>query len=683
MKNPILGKDPKNAFGAIPFEELTVAHIEEAIQKGLDAENEAISGIVSNSDAPTFENTIVALERSGYALEEATAILFNLLDAETSQELDDLSEKMSPILSEHSNDITMNERLFERVKAVYDHREEQKLQDKEQVMLLQNTYNGFVRNGALLDNAQKSLLRKIDAELSLLRLQFSQNKLKELNSFALNVTNDSVLKSMPENVVENAKEEAQRRGETGWTFTLQAPSYIAMMKYCEDRSLRETIYKAYNSLGTHENEYNNNGIVKKLVNLRLQKAQLLGFETYAEYVLQQRMAEKTATVQQFITHLLEVYLPYARKEVAEIQKFAEISETISFELMPWDFSYYANKLQKQKFDFDQEQLRPYLELGKVKDGVFELATRLYGIRFIPNKDIQGYHKEVEVYEVYDKDGSFLALLYCDFHPRTNKKSGAWMTNYEEQWIDEKGVEHRPQVSIAMNLSRATVDKPSLLTLDEVETFLHEFGHALHSILARTRYKSLSGTNVYWDFVELPSQLMENYSTEKEFLQTFAFHYKTGEPLPAFLIDRVVNSRNFNVAYSCVRQLSFCLLDMAYYTLEHPLDTEVESFEKQIWRPISLLPQITGMCMTTQFSHIMTDGYAAGYYSYKWAEVLDADSFALFKEHGIFDKHTAARFRKEILSKGGTEFPMDLYVKFRGRKPSIDALLKRNEILQER
>ena len=663
----------------VPFDKITINDFEPAIMKGIEEEDEVIDGIVNNPDTPTFENTIEALENSGELLSKVTEVFFNLLSAETTDEMDELAQKLSPILSEHGNNITLNEKLFERVKAVYENVDKNSL-SKEQQRLLQDSYDSFVRNGANLNEEDKQKYRQLTSELGVLSLQFSQNKLKDLNAFTLHITDEAELEGLPESAVDAAKEEAKSRNLEGWVFTLQAPSYGPFLTYSAKRELRKQMYMAYNTICTHDNENNNLNIVKQIVNHHREIAQLLGYKTYADYTLVKRMAQNSETVYNLLNQLLEAYKPTAKKEVGEVKKIAkEMTGDEQFELQPWDFGYYSNKLKERDYNINSEMLRPYFELSKVKKGVFGLATKLYGISFKLNKDIPVYHPDVEAYEVFDKDGKYLAVLYCDFHPRKSKKSGAWMTSYKEQWIDKNGVNSRPHVSVTMNLTKPTAEKPSLLTLGEVETFLHEFGHSLHGMFANTKYKSLSGTNVYWDFVELPSQFMENYAVEKDFLNTFAFHYQTGEPLPDELIQRIVKSRNFNVAYACLRQLSFGLLDMAYYTKETEFDDDVKEFEKSAWKETQLLPQVPEACMSVQFSHIMAGGYSAGYYSYKWAEVLDADAFSLFKQNGIFDSATAQRFRDNVLSKGGTEPPMDLYIRFRGQKPSIDALLKRNGI----
>lgn len=663
----------------VPFDKITIDDFEPAIMKGIEEEDKVIEAIVNNPQAATFENTIEALENSGELLQKVTEVFFNLISAETTDEMDELAQKLSPILSEHENNITLNEKLFERVKSVYEHTNKDEL-TKEQRMLLQSCYDSFVRNGANLNKEDKQTYRQLTSELGVLSLQFSQNKLKDQNAFTLHITNETDLEGLPESAIDAAKEEAKSRNLEGWVFTLQAPSYGPFLTYSAKRELRQQMYMAYNTICTHDNENNNIDIVKQIVNHHREIAQLLGYKTYADYTLVKRMAQNSETVYNLLQQLLVAYKPTAEKEVEEVKQLArEMTRNEAFDLQPWDFAYYSNKLKERDYQINSEMLRPYFELSNVKKGVFGLATKLYGISFQQNQDIPVYHPDVEAYEVFDKDGTFLAVLYCDFHPRKSKKSGAWMTSYKEQWTEKNGKNSRPHVSVTMNLTKPTAEKPSLLTLSEVETFLHEFGHSLHGMFANTTYRSLSGTNVYWDFVELPSQFMENYAIEKEFLNTFAFHYQTGERLPDELIEKIVRSRNFNVAYACLRQLSFGLLDMAYYTQEKEFDADVKEFEKEAWKETQLLPQVPEACMTVQFSHIMAGGYSAGYYSYKWAEVLDADAFSLFQQNGIFDTATAQSFRDNVLSKGGTEPPMDLYVRFRGQKPSIDALLKRNGI----
>lgn len=670
--------DYNTPHDTVPFDRIRLSDYKEGILEGIRRQNEEIQAIADNPAAPDFENTIVALEESGELLDRVCDVFFNLLSAETSDEMDVLSQEMSPLLTEHANSISQNEKLFARVKAVKD---SHPALNAEQQMLLDNRYLAFVRSGATLKGGKRARFREITIELGKLSLQFSQNKLKDTNGFSLTLTDPADVAGLPESALEAAALEAKKRGRKGWYITLHAPLYGPFLMYADRRDLREKLYMAYNTLGVKGNAYDNREIVRKIVNLRLEQAQLLGYRTYADYVLERRMAGDVKHVYTLLDELLDAYLPKAKEEVKEIEDLARETEGADFKLMPWDFGYYSHKLKLKKYNLDPEMLRPYFELSRVKKGVFGLATKLYGITFRENKDIPVYNPEVTAYEVYDKDGSFLAVLYADFHPREGKRAGAWMTSFKEQWKTEDGVNSRPHVSVTMNLTKPTEDKPALLTLDEVETFLHEFGHSLHGIFANTTYEALSGTNVFWDFVELPSQFMENFAVEKEFLHTFAVHYKTGEPLPDELIDRIIRSRNFNVAYACVRQVSFGLLDLAYYTRTEPLTEDIEQFEQKAWKRAQVMPHAPGTCMTTQFSHIMAGGYAAGYYSYKWAEVLDADAFSVFKANGVFDRQTAQRFRDEVLSKGGTEDPMTLYKRFRGQEPTIDALLKRNGIKQ--
>ena len=675
-----------------PFDRIRMEDYEEAMLEGIRRDDEQIDKIVNNPAKPTFDNTIITVDddKDGEdyynLLGRVSTVFFNLLSAETNDEMDALAQKMSPVLTKHANDIRLNEKLFERIKYV--HRHHRKLSPEEK-MLLDNCYDGFVRSGALLDAAGKERLRQLTEEASMLGLQFSQNLLKENKAFTLHLTDEAQLDGLPETAREAAALAAKEQGLEGWVFTLDFPSYSPFMTYSTQRELRRQLYMAKNTECIHDNTENNLDICKRLVNLRRELAQLLGHKTYADYVLKHRMAGNVRNVYKLLNDLIKAYKPTAKKEVAAIEKMARKLEGNDFKLEPWDFGYYSHKLQLQKYNIDAEMLRPYFELSKVISGVFGLANRLYGITFKENKDIPVYHPDVKAYEVFDEDGSFLAVFYADFHPRKGKQGGAWMTEYQGQWKERIDLKKpfgpgniknvRPHVSVVMNLTKPTEEKPALLTLGEVETFLHEFGHSLHGMFANTRFESLSGTSVWWDFVELPSQFMENFAIEKEFLRTFAFHYQTGEPLPDELIDRIVRSRNFNVAYACMRQVSFGLLDMAYYTKKDEFTDEIIPFEKKAWEKAMVLPQLPDTCMTVQFSHIMAGGYAAGYYSYKWAEVLDADAFAVFKKHGIFDKKTARSFRENILSKGGTENPMVLYKRFKGGEPTIDALLKRNGI----
>ena len=676
--------DNKNPFfepygtphDTVPFDRIKLEHFEEAFMEGIRRDNEQIEKTINNPEKPTFDNTIINTEEDeGYydLLSRVSTVFFNLLSAETNDDMDALAQKMQPILTQHANDVRLNPRLFERIRYVHLHH--RKLTPEEK-MLLDNCYEGFVRSGALLDETGKERLRQLTEEASMLSLQFSQNLLKEQKAFTLDITDEAQLDGLPETAREAAALTAKEQGKQGWVFTLDFPSYSPFMTYSTQRELRKQLYMARNTVCTHDNSENNLDICKRLINLRREMAQLLGYKTYADYVLKRRMATNTRNVYHLLNDLIDAYKPTAQKERDELRKLAHKDVD---KMKPWDAGFYSHKLQMKKYNIDAEMLRPYFELKNVIKGVFGLANKLYGITFKENKDIPVYHPDVKAFEVFDKDGSFLAVFYADFHPRKGKQGGAWMTEYQGQFIDKKGENVRPHVSVVMNLTKPTEEKPALLTLSEVETFLHEFGHSLHGMFANTRFESLSGTNVWWDFVELPSQFMENYSIEKEFLRTFAFHYKTGEPLPDELINRIVKSRNFMAATACLRQVSFGLLDMAYYTKKDEFKGDIIPFEKNAWKKAILGEQLPDTCMTVQFSHIMAGGYAAGYYSYKWAEVLDADAFSVFKKHGIFDQKTAQRFRDEILSKGGTQHPMTLYKNFKGSEPTIDALLKRNGI----
>lgn len=662
-----------------PFDQIKLEDYEEAFMEGIRRDDEHIDKIINNPEPPTFDNTIIEEddENEYYALlDKVSAVFFNLLSAETNDEMDALAQKIQPALTKHANDVSLNKRLFERIKAVHDNH---RPLTPEEECLLQKSYDGFVRSGALLDEEGKAKLRALTEEGSMLSLQFSQNLLKEKKAFSLHITDENDLKGLPDTQKEAARHEAKERNLDGWVFTLDFPSYGPFMQYAENRDLREKMFMAYNTLCTHENETNNIDICKRLINIRRETAQLLGYDTYADYVLVKRMASNVANVYKLLDDLIDAYKPTAVAEKEELKQMAKRMNGEDFKLMPWDGAFYSHKLQLEKYNVDAEMVRPYFELSKVIKGVFGLATRLYGITFQENKDIPVYHPDVKAYEVFDKDGSYLAVLYADFYPRKGKQGGAWMTSYQDQWINQKGENIRPHVSLVMNFTKPTADKPALLTLGEVETFLHEFGHSLHGMFANTRFSSLSGTNVWWDFVELPSQFMENFSLEREFLSTFAYHYKTGEPMPDDLIQRLIDGRNFAVASACLRQVSFGLLDMAYYTKEKPFEDDLIKFEKKAWEKAIIGTQLENTCMTVQFSHIMAGGYSAGYYSYKWAEVLDADAFAVFKREGVFNRETAQRFRDCILSKGGTEHPMTLYKRFRGGEPTIDALLDRNGI----
>lgn len=682
--NPFF-EDYGTPHNAVPFDKIKISDFEEAFMEGIRRDKESLDKIINNPDKPTFDNTIIFNDESKPdhyydLLDRVCNVFYNLHSAETCDELDALAEKMQPILTQHANDMRLNEKMFERIKAVHLHHRRLTGEEKR---LLDSCYDGLVRSGALLDEAGKAKLRQLTEEMGMLTLQFQQNMLKENKAFTLHITDENDLSGLPDTAREAAAQAAKETGKDGWIFTLDFPSYGPFMSHADNRELRRQMYMAKNTICTKDNTENNLEICKRIVNLRREVAQLLGFKTYADYILKHRMASNTRNVYKLLDQLIDAYKPTAEKEREEVKKLAAKMEGKNFKMEAWDSAYYSHKLQLKKYSIDAEMLRPYLELSKVIDGVFGLATRLYGITFRENKDIPVYHPDVKAYEVFDKDGEYLALFYADFHPRKGKQSGAWMTEFQGQWITRKGENVRPHVSLVMNLTKPTADKPALLTLGEVETFLHEFGHALHGMFANTRFESLSGTNVWWDFVELPSQFMENFAVEQEFLRTFAFHYQTGEPMPEELIDRIKKSRNFGAATACLRQVSFGLLDMAYYTKRDAFDENIMEFEKKAWKKAILGKQRTDTCMTVQFGHIMAGGYAAGYYSYKWAEVLDADAFSIFKKDGIFNQTTAQRFRDCILSKGGTEHPMTLYKRFRGGEPTIDALLRRDGIRSRR
>ncbi len=675
MANPLLMRY-KTPHQTIPFDEIKTEHYLPAFKVAMEEHLKEIEHIASMQEDPDFNNTIVALEKAGSLLDKVGAPFYNLLSSETSDELQAIAEELSPLMSEHSNAIRLNEKLFERIKVVYDQRELLKLNGEEK-MLLQNTYDGFANNGANLSPADKDLYRELSKELSMLTLQFGQNVLKETNNWSLLINDEALLAGLPVDVMEMLALNAKQAGKEGWMLDLKATTYIPFMKYAENRDLRRELYMAYTSRSMKGGEFDNRGNITSIVNTRLKIANLLGHKSYADQVLVRRMAENKENVYSLMNDLLEAYRPAAYSDYAAVQKYAD-SKGAYFNIQPWDWSFYAEQLKEEQFSVNDELLRPYFELERVKKGVFELSTQLFGLQFVKNEEIQKYHPEVDVYEVKDKDGRFLSILYTDFHPRDSKRSGAWMSEFKGQWLD-KAKDSRPHITIVMNFTRPTVTKPALLTFEEVTVLLHEFGHALHGMMTECTYESLSGTNVYRDFVELPSQLMENWASEKAFLDKFAVHYLTGEPLPDNLIQKIKDSENFNTGYLCLRQVSFALLDMAWHTLEEPFTGDVMQMEYQAMEPARVLPLVAESGMSPTFNHIFAGGYAAGYYSYKWAEVLDADAYSVFVNNGIFDRATAEAFAESILKRGGTEHPMALYKRFRGQEPTIDALLKRNGI----
>lgn len=660
-----------------PFDKIKNEHYEPAIEKGIKDHRAEIDKIVMVKAVPTFENTILPLENSGRLLSRVTSVFFNLLSAESNDEMLEIAQRIQPLLSDHSNEVTLNEELFQKIKAVYDKRFESNL-NPEQIRLVEKTYQSFEDSGATLEGKDRDTYKELSSKLSQLTLTFGQNVLKETNKFEMLLTDKKDLDGLPANVLDAASAKAKSKNKEGWLFDLSAPSYIAFMKYSSRRDLREKLYMAYVTKCASGGEFDNQENVRQISQTRLQIANLLGYSDYATYVLRNKMAKDKTRVNNFLNDLFDAYAQAAREDVKLVEGFAVGMEGKGINLQPWDWSYYSEKLKDVKYNVSDELVRPYFELENVKKGVFNLATDLYGITFKKNTKIPVYHSEVEAFDVLDADGNFLAVLYTDFHPRTGKRQGAWMTEFKGQYV-EKGKDSRPHVSIVMNFTRPTETEPALLTFDEVETFLHEFGHALHGMLTECTYETLSGTNVLHDFVELPSQIMENWLTEKEYLDRFAIHYKTGEKIPATLVQKLVDAANYNAGYLCYRQLSFGYLDMAWHTLLQPYEGNVIDFEQKAMSKTSLLPVIEGAAMSPSFSHIFSGGYAAGYYGYKWAEVLDADAFALFKQTGIFNKETAESFRKNILERGNTEEPMSLYIRFRGQEPSVDALLERNGI----
>ena len=674
MSNPLL-----SPFDEAPFSQIKTEHFLPAIQQGIENSRNEIEAITSNPEAPTFENTVEALEYSGWQLDRITSIFFNLNSAETNETIQKTAQEVSPLLSEFSNDITLNAALFERIKSVHDRQEEFQL-DPEQTMLLHKRYTSFVRNGALLSESDKDKLREIDKELSQRKLTFGENVLAETNAFELHIVEENDLDGLPETAKQAAKEAAKAKQKDGWIITLNYPSYVPFMTYAKNRALRKKLALAFGSKGFHENGNNNEEQVKAIATLRYQRAKLLGYDSHAHFVLEQRMAETPQQVRKFLDTLLEKAKPAAQREYLELQQFAKKQDGIET-LQKWDGSFYAERLKQQRYQLDDEKLKPYFELMASVKGMFEVANRLFGLKFLENTDVDVYHNEVTAYDVYDADGRFMALFYTDFHPRPGKRNGAWMTSYKPQ-KRQNGKEERPHISIVCNFTPATEHTPSLLTFNEVTTLFHEFGHALHGILADTTYPSLSGTGVYWDFVELPSQIMENWCYEEEALSLFAKHYQTGASIPMELVQRIKEASTFNEGMATLRQLSFGYLDMSWHAGNPTGIDNVKRHEQQAFSGTSLYPETTETCMSTAFSHIFQGGYSAGYYSYKWAEVLDADAFAYFKEKGIFNSEVATSFRNTILSQGGTQPPMFLYKKFRGAEPNPEALLKRAGLLEE-
>ena len=668
INNPLL-----QPFNTAPFSKIENEHFLPAIKQLIKDTKDEINTITENTDEPTFKNSVEALERTGEQLNRVTGIFFNLNSAETNEEIQKIAQEVSPLLSDFKNDLLLNEALFKRVKSVYDRKDSLTL-SAEESMLLEKQYKGFARNGANLSEDKKEKLRKIDQDLSKLSLTFGEHVLAETNKYELHITEEDKLSGLPEGAKEEAADTAKEKGKDGWMFTLAYPSYIPFMTYADNRELRKELSLAFGSKAFHKDELDNQEIVLQIANLRYQRAQLLGYDSHAHFVLEERMAETPEKVTSFLDELLQKAKPAAQKEFAELETFAKELDGID-QLQKWDGAYYAEKLKQKRFNLDDEKLKPYFELKNVINGVFTVAKKLYGLSFEEVNDIDKYHPEVKTYRVTDADDALVAIFYADFHPRAGKRNGAWMTIYKQQEI-KNGNNERPHISIVCNFTKPTASKPSLLTFNEVTTLFHEFGHALHGMLANTTYASLSGANVYWDFVELPSQILENWCYEKETLELFATHYKTGEVIPMEYVKKIKESAAFHEGMKTLRQLSFGMLDMAWHGGNPTEIKDVKTHEKEAFGETALYPDVASNCMSTSFSHIFQGGYSAGYYSYKWAEVLDADAFAYFKEEGIFNKTVADKFKNFVLSQGGTEDPMELYIKFRGKKPNPDALLKR-------
>ena len=673
MTNPLL-----TSFDTAPFSKIKNEHFKPAFMQAMKDARQEIDAITDNEETPTFANTIEALEFSGQQLDRISSIFFNLNSAETNEEIQKIAQEISPLLSEFSNDITLNEQLFKRIKNVYEQRGSLNL-TIEQTTLLEKKYKSFSRNGANLPEEKKKRLRQIDAELSKLKLKFGENVLAETNKYELHLTNENDLEGLPEGEKEAAAQLARSKDKEGWLVTLDYPSYIPFMKYADNRELRQELALAFGSKGFHGDELDNRETVLKIANLRFERANLLGYKTHADFVLEERMAETPQKVHHFLNELLEKAKPAAEKEFTQLEDFAKEIDNID-QLQKWDGSYYSEKLKQKLFNLDDEKLKPYFKLENVIKGVFHVAEKLFGLQFEEVDSIDKYHDEVKTFEVYDQDKNFISLFYADFHPRKGKRGGAWMTSYKSQYV-KSGENIRPHISNVCNFTRSTPSKPSLLTFNEVTTLFHEFGHGLHGMLANTTYPSLSGTSVYWDFVELPSQIMENWCYEKEALELFAHHYDTGELIPMEYVQKIKESATFQEGMQTLRQLSFGLLDMSWHGIDPSAIDDVKQHEQKAFENTSLYPETPETCMSTAFSHIFQGGYSSGYYSYKWAEVLDADAFAYFKQNGIFNKDIATKFKDHVLSKGGTENPMELYKRFRGKEPSVEALLERAGLIE--
>lgn len=663
--------------GAIPYDLITLQHYIPAVKEAIAREEEAVNAICNNSDAATFDNTIAALDYAGLLLGDIIGAFNAVANACSNDEILAIEEEMQQLYVAHKNNITLNEKLFERIKAV--HESDITGLTTEQRRLLEQTYDSFVRSGANLSGTERDEYRRLTERLATLGVKFQENSIKDTDGYTLHIENEADIEGLPEDVKDAARNNAKESGKEGWLFTLHRPSYLPFMTFCRNRELRRQMYMAYDTIGAKGNGHDNCETVKETVNCRLKLARLLGYNTYSDYVLSERMAQNTDAVFSMLGKLTWSYLPAARKDIEEVTAFAKSLEGEEFEFRPWDFAFYSEKLKEQKFDLTDEMVRPYFELNQAIYGAFYLATRLYGITFKQNHDIPLFTPDAKVWEVYDYDGTYLALLYCDFFARKGKHAGAWMDSIKPQYKDAAGTDHRPHITLSTNYRKPMPGKPTLLNHDEFNTLMHEFGHCLHGILSNVTYPSLCSPNVLWDFVEMPSQIMENFATEEEFLQHFAFHHRTGDNIPAETLRKIQQARNFNVGYQCIRQVRLGLLDQAWHNISQPFEGDVLEYEHSATEALKVLPHINGTGITTNFGHIMSGGYAAGYYSYKWAEMLDADAFARFKEEGIMNMDTAQSFRDEILSKGDSEHPMTLYLRFRGRKPLIEPLLERDGI----
>ena len=664
-------------FNAIPYNRITLEHFIPAVEEYIKREDEAIKKICSNPEAATFENTIVELEHAGLMLGEVIGAFNALINARSYDEILAIEEKIELLITVHHNNISLNEELFSRIKKVYSGNTD--MLDTDQKRLLEQTYNSFVRNGANLKGKERDDYRRLTEKLATLSIKFQENSIKDTDEFTLHITQESKLCGLPADVKEAAANNAKEAEKEGWLFTLHRPSYIPFITYCQDRELRKEMYMAYNTIGAKNNSHDNRETVKEIVNCRLELARLLGYNTYSDYILAERMAQNTNAVFSMLGKLTWSYLPIARKEIEEVEAIAKEYEEVDFTFEPWDFAYYSEKLKEKKFNIKDEEIRPYFELNQAIHGMFYLATRLYGLSFKQNHDIPVFNPDVKVWEVFDYDGSFLALLYCDFYARKGKHAGAWMDSIKPQYKDAEGRDHRPHITLSTNYRKPLPNKPTLLNFDEVNTLFHEFGHCLHGILSYVRYPSQCSPNVLWDFVEMPSQILENFASEEVLLKHFAFHYKDGNDMPADMLEKIKQSRTFNAGYQCVRQVGLGLIDQAWHNIQEPFNGDVLEYEHSVTAALRVLRPIKDTGITPQFGHIMSGGYAAGYYSYKWAEMLDADAYSVFKEHGVLDMKTAQSFRDNILSKGDSEHPMTLYRRFTGHEPHIEPLLERDGI----